>query len=351
MTPEYGAASQLEKIDMLDFADVVAINKFERRGADDALREVRRQSAAIRGAPAVDPDELPSSAPSPRVQRRRRDRAVPRAAERLAAAGLHGRPTGVLGPGRRAGVDARRRPSSRPTATRYLAEIAETVRDYHRATAAPVGRRAAAGAAAVGRGDLAGLARTHGDARTLAGRGRIGRDGDGRDSAELEALPADRGDTDAGDEPRPTRPATAVDRSSADVAVGHRGAPRRRSRGSTDAASCVRWLREENLPGHFPFTAGVFPFKRDDEDPARMFAGRATPRAPTAASTSSPRASRPTRLSTAFDSVTLYGFDPDERPDIYGKVGNVGGVDRDARRHEAALRRASTSATRRPRCR
>ena len=91
-----------------------------------------------------------------------------------------------------------------------------------------------------------------------------------------------------------------------------------------DDGSLVRWLRSENLPGHFPFTAGVFPFKREGEDPARMFAGEGGPARTNRRFKMLSEGQPATRLSTAFDSVTLYGFDPGERPDIYGKVGNSG---------------------------
>ena len=116
-------------------------------------------------------------------------------------------------------------------------------------------------------------------------------------------------------------------------------------------ASWCRFLRAENLPGYFPFTAGVFPFKRDGEAPARMFAGEGdafrTNRRFQLLSAGQPA----TRLSTAFDSVTLYGRDPDPRPDIYGKVGTCGRLDRDARRHEGALRRLRPRARPPPRSR
>src|SRR6202043_4003039 len=92
----------------------------------------------------------------------------------------------------------------------------------------------------------------------------------------------------------------------------------------TDHGELLRFLRKENLPGYFPFTAGVFPFKREGEDPTRMFAGEGDPFRTNARFKFLSKDSEAKRLSTAFDSVTLYGWDPDERPDIYGKVGNSG---------------------------
>ena len=91
-----------------------------------------------------------------------------------------------------------------------------------------------------------------------------------------------------------------------------------------DEGEILKWLLKENLPGFFPYTAGVFPFKRQEEDPTRMFAGEGDPKATNRRFKLLSRHSDAKRLSTAFDSVTLYGFDPDERPDIYGKVGNSG---------------------------
>ena len=105
-----------------------------------------------------------------------------------------------------------------------------------------------------------------------------------------------------------------------------------------DPAEIYRWLRRENLPGRFPYTAGVFPFKRTDEDPTRMFAGEGDPFRTNRRFKLLSQGAKAARLSTAFDSVTLYGWDPDERPDIYGKVGNSG-VSICTLEDEGALRR------------
>ena len=135
--------------------------------------------------------------------------------------------------------------------------------------------------------------------------------------------------------PRPGDPHAA----DAGVAVRQPDPPGRAARATPTTASCCASCARENLPGRFPFTAGVFPFKRDDEDPARMFAGEGDPFRTNRRFHLLSEGQPATRLSTAFDSVTLYGRDPDERPDIYGKVGTSGVSRRHARRHEGALRR------------
>ncbi|HEY8081608.1 MAG TPA: methylmalonyl-CoA mutase family protein, partial [Acidimicrobiales bacterium] len=316
MTPEYGAPSQLEKIEMLDAADVIAINKFERRGANDALREVRRQVARLRGRPGVDLESLPVFGT---IAARFNDDGVTslyhEIRRQLADHGLQ-RNAGVLAdPGLRS-------PSHAdviipPDRVAYLGEIARTVREYHRET----GRLAEAAS-------LAGALRTavaHLDSRgassdELAGAAKEADEQvDATMRAELDAWPATaeayRGEvsTVAGRDVelrRTTLSGTEVPR----VAVPQ----------ATDPGTVVRYLRGENLPGRFPFTAGVFSFKREDEDPTRMFAGEGDAARTNRRFHLLAEGQPSTRLSTAFDSVTLYGFDPDERPDIFGKVGNAG---------------------------
>ncbi len=315
MTPEFGAASQLEKIDMLDFADVVAINKFERRGGEDARRDVGRQlvrnreefgatwedmpvfgtSAAtfndegvtalyqhLRGVLAengltVGEGRLPrtdrkTSAPhaavipagqGPLPGRRRRDRARLPRGDRRGRRGRTGAPAPAHGPG--AGRRGRRRGARR------------------RREGAARRRRRAAGRVAADRQGLLGRRARGARPRQGAAHGADPRDAVGQPRSAAVALPR-----------------------------------------YTEDAELLRFLRSENLPGRFPFTAGVFPFKREGEDPARMFAGegdafRTNRRFQVLSADSDAK-----RLSTAFDSVTLYGRDPDTRPDVYGKVGTSG---------------------------
>ncbi len=312
MTPEFGAASQLEKIDMLDFADAVCINKFDRRGAQDALRDVRRAVARNRELFDVDPAELPVFGT---VAARFNDDGVTALYQYLRdRLGLPG--TGVLRPvaGRVSSLEAAIIPPSR---SRYLAEVTDAVRTYHARTgeAADAARRRQHLDTTVHALEAAG------EPTDAVARLRDGVELPDADRRLLDDWPAtvaaysgDEQTTGTGDRRVPlTRPSLAG------TSVPRVALPR-----YADHGDLLRWLRSENVPGRFPFTAGVFPFKRDDELPARMFAGEGGP-ARTNRRFHLLAADQPaTRLSTAFDSVTLYGADPDERPDIYGKVGNAG---------------------------
>jgi isobutyryl-CoA mutase len=321
MTPEFGAASQLEKIDMLDFADFVAINKFDRKGAQDALRDVRKQYQRNRELFREPPDTMPVYGT---MASRFNDDGVTALYQALAAKlaehGLKLQPS-ALPPvtTRQSTAQHATMPAAR---VRYLAEIAETVRGYHQWTQAQTRiareRQQLTAAKAM-----------------LADAGKV-------DVAGLEALAADR---DAKQDPRAKKlldmwPQTRAAYSGDEYVVKIRGKEIRTALTTTslsgthvpkvalpkfeDAAEILRWQMLENVPGSFPFTAGVFAFKRENEDPTRMFAGegdafRTNKRFHLLADGMPAK-----RLSTAFDSVTLYGNDPAIRPDIYGKVGNSG---------------------------
>ncbi|HLK44607.1 MAG TPA: methylmalonyl-CoA mutase family protein, partial [Acidimicrobiales bacterium] len=313
MTPEFGAPTQLEKIEMLDVADAVAINKFERRGAEDALREVRRQLARLRGAPAGGLESLPVYGT---IAARFNDDGVTALYHELRRRlGDHGltSATGVLAdPGVKASTHAD--VLIPPDRVAYLGEIARTVRGYHEAT-----ERQAADAV------LAAALRTA--AAHLGDDGATALEAASSVAARLE--PSLREQLDAW-------PATVERYAGSSTEVGGREVELRRTTLSgtevprvavpqgLEPAGLVRFLRKENLPGHFPFTAGVFAFKRADEDPTRMFAGEGDAARTNRRFHLLAEGQPSTRLSTAFDSVTLYGFDPDERPDIFGKVGNAG---------------------------
>jgi methylmalonyl-CoA mutase len=308
MTPEFGAATQLEKIDMLDFADVVAINKFERRGADDALRSVRRQIGRNHERQHDDPESLPVFGT---VAARFNDDGVTALYQELRAQlGAHGlvMSEGVLP--RVVGKVSTQHGQLVPGArTRYLAEIAELVRGYHEATAEQAEalrrRQHVASTEAL-------LEEWGGDAAALASL---------RDTVERAVAPGT--DEVLADWSRLDDVIAADDRPPAESLSGL-VVPRLARPHFADEGERFRWLREEHLPGHFPFTAGVFPYRRADEDPARMFAGEGGPAKTNRRFHMLAEGQPATRLSTAFDSVTLYGRDPDERPDIYGKVGTSG---------------------------
>ncbi len=323
MTAEFGAASQLEKIEMLDVADVVAINKFERRGSEDARRDVARQLVRNRGAFGVPWEEMPvfgTSAASfdddgvtalyQHLRVRLAEKGLPVGDGTLPLA------ESKVSTGTWAAVPAER--------VRYLAEAAEAVRGYHRRTDRDAGlaeRRALHRTAAAALGEHTGERLPESAvAATLDTLGTLAEEAEqAMAPASLELLTtwpdvAATYTTDpAGDGParhRTTLSGNQVPR----VAL-----PRGRGDGEL-----LRFLRSENLPGRFPFTAGVFPFKREGEDPARMFAGEGDPFRTNRRFHLLSEGQPATRLSTAFDSVTLYGRDPDVRPDIYGKVGTSG---------------------------
>ncbi|HZP88152.1 MAG TPA: methylmalonyl-CoA mutase family protein [Burkholderiales bacterium] len=359
MTPEYGAASQLEKIDMLDFADFVAINKFDRRGAEDALRDVRKQYQRNQTLFSQPTDRMPVFGT---VASRFNDDGVTAlyqaVIEKLKGKGLK------LKPGRLPPVNVRA--SSRvksvvpPERVRYLAEISQTVRDYHRHVATQVKlarerqqlreakrmvlERAPSPQPSPTRGEGAG-APAGVSPSSLAGEGR----GEGSVPAaafalttELDQLTSER---DATLDPRAKKlldmwPDMQKAYAGAEYVVKIRDKEIRTALTYTslsgtvirkvalptyeDHGEILKWLMLENVPGSFPYTAGVFAFKRENEDPTRMFAGEGDPFRTNKRFHLLAKEMPAKRLSTAFDSVTLYGFDPDPRPDIYGKVGNSG---------------------------
>jgi len=311
MTPEFGAASQLEKIDMLDFADAVAINKFERRGAEDARRDVGRQLVRNREEFGATWEDMPVFGTSAATFN---DEGVTALYQHLRGLLLGEETTGRL-PHTERRTSAPHAAVIPPGKVRYLADVAETVRGYHDATATAVA-----------------AARVRQHLRTA--RELVGAAVDEALADADKALPA--ADAElldgwaqtvkdyAGDElvvrVRDKELHTALTR---ETLSGSR-IPRVALPRYTEDAELLRFLRSENLPGRFPFTAGVFNFKREGEDPARMFAGegdafRTNRRFKILSADSDAK-----RLSTAFDSVTLYGRDPDTRPDVYGKVGTSG---------------------------
>ncbi len=322
MTPEYGAASQLEKIDMLDFADVVAVNKFERRGAEDARRDVARQMVRNREAFGTPWEDMPVFGTS---AARFDDDGVTALYQELkgllAAKGLRAF-DGTLAPvtTRFSTHIARVLPRGRE---HYLAEIAGTVRGYHADTErlTELARRSQQLTA------TRELLATEGETTAAAAVTRL-LDGVQESMPAsvrelLDAWPAVKASY-TGDHQvyvvrgrEITTPLTRETLSGSHV-------PRVALPPDDDQGSLLHFLRKENLPGSFPFTAGVFPFKRAGEAPARMFAGEGDPARTNRRFHLLSQGQPATRLSTAFDSVTLYGRDPAPQPDVYGKVGTSG---------------------------
>jgi isobutyryl-CoA mutase len=320
MTPEFGAASQLEKIDMLDFADAVAINKFERRGAEDALRDVGRQLVRNRGAFGKTPADMPVFGTSAATFNDDGVTALyQHLRDLLAEQGLD------VSEGTLPRVDVRR--STRisqvvpATRVRYLAEIAETVRGYHRETEQVAAAAARVQRLRLVRDELTDSGSTAGGVEALLTRAEEDLPADVRD--QLAHWPSVV-ESYAGDEQvvrvRDREIRTQLTRQS----LSGNKIPRVALPRFTDHGELVRFLRRENLPGSFPFTGGVFVFKRDNEDPTRLFAGEGDPFRTNRRFKMLTEGQPAARISTAFDSVTLYGRDPDERPDIYGKVGTSG---------------------------
>ncbi|MCO6486418.1 MAG: methylmalonyl-CoA mutase family protein [Saprospiraceae bacterium] len=322
MTPEYGAATQLEKIDMLDFADIIAINKFDKRGALDALRDVRKQyqrnhqlwDQPVENMPVI--GTIASQFNDPGANQLYR-RLMDIVAERTGA-DLHS----SFQPGEEMSEKIYIIP---PNRTRYLSEISENNRRYDQWVQEQVviarqlyGLRQTLDL--LGRQDtpapewLEILQKTYREKEQELDRScwQILQEWEGRKAnyAAEEFVYTVRG--------REIRVPTYTS------SLSHTRIPKVILPRFEDWGEILRWNLQENAPGEFPYTAGVFPFKRKEEDPTRMFAGEGGPE----------RTNRrfhylsidmpANRLSTAFDSVTLYGEDPDHRPDIYGKIGNSG---------------------------
>ena len=316
MTPEFGAPTQLEKIDMIDFADLIAINKFDRRGGEDALRYVRRQFQRNRLLFETPADELP---------------VFGTIASRFNDDGLTALYFGLLDTvNSRFGLNwtsprvriAARFSSSRavvvpPERQQYLSEIARTVRAYKRwvdeqsTIAADIEQLEGA------------IARVPEATAVVSALELLRTKLDSRCAEQLRAYASMLARYTADEfvfEVRGKEIRTPLYRTS----LSGTRVPRVAMPRYTSSGDRLRWLLLENVPGAFPYTAGVFPFKRSDEDPTRMFAGEGDPARTNARFHLLSKDASAKRLSTAFDSVTLYGCDPALAPDIYGKVGTSG---------------------------
>ncbi|MEZ5741022.1 MAG: methylmalonyl-CoA mutase family protein [Burkholderiaceae bacterium] len=328
MTPEFGAASQLEKIDMLDFASLVAINKFDRKGAADALRDVAKQVQRNREDFTTPPDRMPVFGTQ---ASRFNDDGVTALYQALKAA------LGERSPGFAAKADKGRLPavavrhSSAVNAVvpaaraRYLADITDTVRGYK--------------ARALRNARLAREAQQLRESRRMLQeavpdkhrardalqqllddrRGRID-----PDAGRLLAQWPDMCRAYEGDEYVVRIRDREVRTELTHTSLSGTRIPKVSLPRYEDEGEILKWLMLDNVPGSYPYTAGVFAFRREGEDPTRMFAGEGDPFRTNRRFHMLSEGMPAKRLSTAFDSVTLYGHDPDLRPDIYGKVGNSG---------------------------
>ncbi|MEQ8413029.1 MAG: methylmalonyl-CoA mutase family protein [Imperialibacter sp.] len=321
MTPEYGAATQLEKIDMLDFADMIAINKFDKRGALDAVRDVKKQYKRNHGLWETPDDQLPvfgtiaSQFNDPGMNtlyRKLMDKIVEKTGAGLASASTSSDELSekifIIPPKR----------------TRYLSEITETIRHYNEwveeqkevaQTLYSIKKTIAA-------------AKKAGEDKVLGEKldalfEKTSLDLDPKNLKVIEEWPEKVQRYKSGEYVYSVR-GKEIKVPTHTESLSHTKVPKISLPRYDGWGDVLKWNLQENVPGEFPYAAGVFPFKRTTEDPTRMFAGEGGPERTNKRFHYVSKDNAFARLSTAFDSVTLYGEDPDHRPDIYGKIGNSG---------------------------
>ncbi len=316
MTSEYGASTQLEKIDMIDFADMVIVNKFDKMGAEDALTDVRYHFADARGM-KVTKENQASFPIFGTIASNFNDPAVTTAFTRLVEL-IRGKSFPLKN------VDLQRLSALKnadffaiipPARQNYLAEIAQTVHEYKEKTH-----------------DLMELASRWQSLEEVEELGLLSDSGAldqvaqalGEDNRRLLAEYEELTNAYQEEEYQFQVRGQTLSRDLFAVSLSGTKVPKIATPEFRDYGDRLRFMRLENYPGHFPYTAGVFPLKNEAEDPKRMFAGEGGPGRTNKRFHYLCQGERAKRLSTAFDSVTLYGEDPHERPDIYGKVGNSG---------------------------
>ena len=325
MTSEFGAPSQLEKIDMLDYADLIVINKFEKKGSDDAVRDVRKQVQRNRKAWSTSPSDMPVYGT---IASKFNDDGV--------TALYHGLVETINAKMNLSLTSRLPKPDQKisssktiiipPERNRYLAEISETVRKYHRKTKEQSGevrkvwhlRETINLFAEKGEADLNILLEQLKKEVSAASEKLTP---ETRELVESwEAIKK----AYSGDEYVYTVRGREIRVPLYTDSLSHSKIPKISLPKFSDPSDIYTWMRKENLPGYFPYTGGVFPMKRRGEDPTRMFAGEGGPARTNTRFKLLSENYPAKRLSTAFDSVTLYGCDPGERPDIYGKIGTSG---------------------------
>ena len=311
MTPEFGAASQLEKIDMLDFADVIVVNKFDKRGSLDAIRDVKKQYQRNNELWDKDTDDMPVFGT---IAAQFNDPGVNVLFNEL---------VGRLFPELKSNLyegESKKQHIIPPSRSRYLSEITESIGRYDQEMV-----------------DQAEISRKLQSVRRII---EIVNDETGKsillklDKELTNQLSAENLQLLENWEEKKTAYSSdqytyrvrgkdiVVDNYT--TTLSQNKLPKVVLPKYHDWGDILTWSKQENVPGSFPFTAGVFPFKRKGEDPTRMFAGEGGPERTNKRFHYLSHGMAAKRLSTAFDSVTLYGNDPNHRPDIYGKVGNSG---------------------------
>ena len=324
MTSEFGAPSQLEKIDMIDYADLIVINKYERKGSEDAKRQVQKQYQRSRLLWDKELDEMPvygtiASQFNDLGTNTLFTALLELMNERTGSSYASSLPTSK---------DVEKQNVIIPNDRRYyLREISETVRNYHKTAAEQVelarklfqldGAMEAAGASS-------GAASSEELVAALAELRREYEEKLTGDSRKILAGWEEKKEKYSGDQfVTKIRDKEIITKLTTKTLSGLK-IPKVVLPKYVDYGEILKWVYRENVPGEFPYTAGVFPFKREGEDPKRQFAGEGTPERTNRRFHYLSKDDDAKRLSTAFDSVTLYGEDPAERPDIYGKVGNSG---------------------------
>ena len=316
MTPDYGAATQLEKIDMLDFADIIAINKFDKRGAQDALRDVKKQFQRNHNLWDANLDSLPvfgtiasqfNDPGTNRLYRKIIDVINEKSGVNFES-GMYTSPD-----------ESEKIYIIPPNRTRYLSEISENNRRYDQS----IDHQSAL------MSEYQSLIKSLHHVNESGQKAikeaienlKVKLDGELLQKVEAwEELKAAFGQDELSYEVRGKRISVPTYTTS----LSHTKIPKIALPKYRDWGDILRWLGQENIPGRFPYAAGVFEFKRKGEDPTRMFAGEGGPERTNKRFHYLSQDMPAKRLSTAFDSVTLYGEDPDHRPDIYGKIGNSG---------------------------
>jgi Putative periplasmic protein kinase ArgK and related GTPases of G3E family len=324
MTPEYGAATQLEKIDMLDFADIIAINKFDKRGALDALRDVKKQYQRNHKLFDTPVDEMPiygtiasqfNDPGTNTLYKALMDIIVAKTGKEELKTQFHS-----------SNEMSEKISIIPPSRTRYLSEISESIRQYDvwakkQSTIAQQ------------------LFALHKTKETLASMSVDDKDRlikqleEAEEKLVLDIDPKNKKLLNSWQELKAqytneyytfkVRDKVLKIKTHTE-SLSHTRIPKVAVPRYEAWGEILQWALQENFPGHFPYTAGIYPFKREGEDPTRMFAGEGTPERTNKRFHYLSKGLPAVRLSTAFDSVTLYGNDPDHRPDIYGKIGNSG---------------------------
>ena len=320
MTPEYGAASQLEKIDMLDFADLIALNKSDKRGAEDALRDVKKQyqrnhqlfEDTVDGMPVYSTTASQFNDPGVNelyinLLKKIKEKTEVDFHSQLNHSQEMTEKIYIIPPRR----------------TRYLSEISETVRSYNEwaESQSQVAQRLFSLNQSIDEMKKAGDQET--EEKLKETYQKIVEELDPKNLQIIQSWD-EKKQAYTDDEfvfkvrDKELKVETHTE------SLSHLKIPKVSMPKFTSWGEILKWVLKENVPGEFPYAAGVFPFKREGEDPTRMFAGEGGPERTNRRFHYVSRGMPARRLSTAFDSVTLYGEDPDRRPDIYGKVGNSG---------------------------